>query len=296
MVRTDHEDGGILNPSGDGEKKADDKKADDKKAGEKTASVERSSPLARRRKSGRRESVNTDEAARVDETARVDEAVTAEEIVGASATADETDVADSAPSEDDTAVVSADDRARGISYRDRRPSVKAPVGSGRSSSKTMLIAVGTALGAIVLVAAIVVSIVFTVASSRIDDKRELRADYDQFAQEVVVKLTTLNKDNADSMLDFMNKHTSGRALQQMRESMKQATDLIRQDNMKTKTTVVASAVENADEDDGSVLVVFAWESTAPEAPDKPVIETFRSRIDITRINGDLKLTNYEWVG
>ncbi|MCF8569998.1 hypothetical protein L5G32_06930 [Gordonia sp. HY002] len=203
---------------------------------------------------------------------------------------------DSTSASDSEDAISADDRGRGVSYRDRRPSVKAPVGSGRSSSKTMLIAVGTALGAIVLVAAIVVSIVFMVASARIDDERELRANYDQFAQEVVVKLTTLNKENADSMLDFMNKHTSGRALQQMRESMKQATDLIREDDMKTKTTVVASAVENADEDAGSVLVVFVWESTAPEAPDKPVIETFRSRIDITRINGDLKLTNYEWVG
>ena len=298
MVRTDHEDGGILNPSGDDERKA---------------SAERSSPLSRRRKSGRRdgaeaaepvkpeESVTSEAAAKSDEAVDADEAapdqVTVEKADSESLDADPVAVeGDSTSAGDDTAVMSADDRGRGISYRDRRPSVKAPVGAGASSSKTLLVAIGTALGAIVLVAAIALSIVFTVASARIDDKRELRANYDQFAQEVVVKLTTLDKENADSMLDFMNKHTSGRALQQMRESMKQATDLIRKDNMKTKTTVVASAVENADEDAGSVLVVFVWESTAPEAPDKPVIETFRSRIDITWINGDLKLTNYEWVG
>lgn len=161
---------------------------------------------------------------------------------------------------------------------------------------TVLLAVTGALGFLLLLVSIVLAVVFTTASARIDDDRELRAGYDQFAQEVVVKLTTLNKDNADDMLEFMNKHTSGRALQEMRESMKQATDLIREDDMKTKTTVVASAVEKADEDTGSVLVVFVWESTAPEAPDKPIVETFRSRINITRINGDLKLTNYEWVG
>ncbi|WOC11768.1 hypothetical protein [Gordonia sp. MP11Mi] len=273
MVRTDHEDGGVLRPprpgSGEGLGPGEGEGPGD---GERKAAVRRTSPLARRRKTDNKEAV-----ADVDVPASDDEPQ-----------AEETD--------GDSAALSADDRTRGVSYRDRRPSVKAPVGSGRSSSSTAMIAVSGALGVIVLVAAIVLTIVFTAASARIDDKRELRAEYDQFAQEVVVKLTTLNKDNADSMLDFMNKHTSGRALQEMRESMKQATDLIREDDMKTKTTVVASAVENADEDTGSVLVVFVWESTAPEAPNKPVIETFRSRIDITRINDDMKLTNYEWVG
>ncbi|MCF8589606.1 hypothetical protein [Gordonia liuliyuniae] len=278
MVRTDHEDGGVLRSPGSGPDGGPGPDEDAQKA-----AVKRTSPLARRRKPGKKDAAEPDQTAGADQTP-------------ADAGASETDEAPQPEDAADEPAVSADDRTRGVSYRDRRPSVKAPVGSGRSSSSTVIIAVAGALGVIVLVAAVVLSVVFATASARIDDKRELRAEYDQFAQEVVVKLTTLNKDNADSMLDFMNKHTSGRALQEMRESMKQATDLIREDDMKTKTTVVASAVEKADEDTGSVLVVFVWESTAPEAPDKPVIETFRSRIDITQINDDMKLTNYEWVG
>ncbi len=274
MVRTDHEDGGVLKPEPDGTAK-------------QTGTVRKSSPLSRRKKSQGKAPAPAD-ASKVD--LAKDEEQTADPSSEETSAVEATDAAETTAS-DDTAVV----KPEGLSYRARRGSVKAPMSASPSLKRQVLPAVGIALGAVLLIASIVLTIVFTTASSRIDDDRELRAGYDQFAQEVVMKMTTLNKENADSMYKFMQEHTSGRAQQQFRESMKQATDLIRQDNMKTTTTVAASAVEKADEDAGSVLVVFVWQGIAPEAPQQPDVQTFRARISITRINDDLKMTNFEWV-
>ncbi|GED99614.1 hypothetical protein nbrc107696_00610 [Gordonia spumicola] len=275
MVRTDHEDGPVLNPDS----------PDDTK---KTAAVRKSSPVSRRRKPSSKAAPTPD--------------------TGVSADAETDDVADTTEKVDlekseTVAAVETVDAAEAqtvvagpqpVSYRARRSSVKAPMGSSSGGVK-LLPVLAVVFGALLLIGSIVASSIFLVRSSDINDERALRASYDQFAQEVVIKLTTLDKANADDMYKFMLEHTSGRAKTQFDASMKQARDLIKSDNMKTTTTVVASAVEKAEQDQGSVLVVFVWQGIAPEAPQQPDIQTFRSRISITRINGDLKMTNFEWV-
>ncbi|GAA4664501.1 hypothetical protein [Gordonia humi] len=316
MVRADHEGGGLLNPEPDGPRKK---------------LVEKSSPLSRRRKTSARrgrespdpfESGESNDASASSDALDSSDSSELSDPIGSSdpselsdpgeasdaselsesgeasdasgSTGVETPETDAADAADDTVAVSADDRDRGVSYRARRTSVKAPIGTG-SSRGTTLVVVSSVLGALLLVAAIAATIVFSVLSARIDDDQALRTEYDQFAQQAVVNLTTLNPDNADAMLEFMNKHTSGRVLQDMRESMKQATDLIREDDVKTKTTIAASAVEKFDGDSASVLVVFAWHATFPEAPDKPTDTSFRARIGVTRINDELKMTSIDWV-
>ena len=285
MVRTDHEDGGVLKPESDGVAK-------------KPATVRKSSPVSRRRKStGKAPAPVVSEESTDDVT--VDDAVTAEAAATDGGADVESAKAGADVAADATAESDGDDAAyvptEGVSYRARRSSVKAPVSASPSAKKVLLPAIAGIVAAVVLIASVVLTAGFLVGSSRIDDNRELRTSYDQFAQEVVIKMTTLNKENADSMYKFMQEHTSGRAQQQFRDSMKQATDLIRADDMKTTTTIAASAVEDADEDAGSVLVVFVWQGIAPEAPQQPDIQTFRARISITRINDDLKMTNFEWV-
>ncbi|MDR2280465.1 MAG: hypothetical protein LBE07_06390 [Gordonia sp. (in: high G+C Gram-positive bacteria)] len=286
MVRTDHEDGGVLKPESEGVAK-------------KPGTVRKSSPVSRRRKpTGKAPAPVVSEESTDDVT--LEDAVTAQESAAegdeaevdlAKTRAGAADDVTAEPEDDDAAYVPTE----GVSYRARRSSVKAPVSASPSAKKVLLPAIAGIVAAVVLIAAVVLTAVFLVGSSRIDDTRELRTGYDQFAQEVVIKMTTLNKENADSMYKFMQEHTSGRAQQQFRDSMKQATDLIRADDMKTTTTIAASAVEDADQDAGTVLVVFVWQGIAPEAPQQPDIQTFRARISITRINDDLKMTNFEWV-
>ncbi|WP_143965775.1 hypothetical protein [Gordonia zhaorongruii] len=306
MVRPDHENGEVLKPESDGPKK-------------ETSSVQRSSPLSRRRK-GTRPGPETPAAAEpaADDSAADDSAVDgnadgssvddtaaehAADDAAKTSTAD-TSAADASSAADaDTASTedadsaSADDRQREVRYRERRTSVKAkaPVGKGSSAPGKLLPALAVSLAALVLIGAIVATVIFTVLSSRIDDKRDLRAEYNQFAQEAIVTMTTLNPKNADKLQAFAKEHTSGRAQQQMRDSIKQAAELIRKDNMKTETTIAASAAEKVEADSGSVLIVFAWKATAPEDPEHPDVQTFRARVDMTRINGELKMTNLEWV-
>ncbi|WP_132992283.1 hypothetical protein [Gordonia zhaorongruii] len=302
MVRPDHENGEVLKPESDGPKK-------------ETSSVQRSSPLSRRRK-GTRPGLETPAAAEpaaddsaadgnadgssVDDTAAEHAAKTSTAATSAADTsaADESSTADAdTASTEDADSASADDRQREVRYRERRTSVKAkaPVGKGSSAPGKLLPALAVSLAALVLIGAIVATVIFTVLSSRIDDKRDLRAEYNQFAQEAIVTMTTLNPKNADKLQAFAKEHTSGRAQQQMRDSIKQAAELIRKDNMKTETTIAASAAEKVEADSGSVLIVFAWKATAPEDPEHPDVQTFRARVDMTRINGELKMTNLEWV-
>ncbi|GAC79117.1 Mce-associated membrane protein [Gordonia malaquae] len=295
MVRTDHEDGEVLKPESDGVAK--------KTAG----TVRKSSPVSRRRKSsGKAAPAVPEETTDLVEPSGDDDVsdqVSDDDVVADDAAAEvvekpSLEKAGPDTSEDPASDEDGDDAAftpaQGVSYRARRASTKSSV-AAPSIKGGWLPAIGMAVAAVLVVVSIVLTAVFLNESSKINDQRELRASYDQFAQEVIVKMTTLTKDNADEMLQFMKDNTSGRAQQQFRESMKQATDLIREDNMKTTTTIVASAVEKADQDSGSVLVVFVWEGTAPEAPEKPEMQSFRSRVSITRINDALKMTNIEWV-
>ena len=314
MVRTDHEDGGTLSPDSDqpdgdrpdnGEQSGRAEPTNGDRSATAKRAVRRTSPLARRGRSdgakkkaaesgrtGAGEAAADDaaefEAVGPDKPAVADEAPTEKSDDGRSA-----DASDAAKEVDDG---SADDRDRTISYRERRRAVDKPrrtaaVSDGVDVAKAL--AWGAA--AAVVVASLVLAVVFGVQAYRIDDERALRAEYDQFAQDVIVKMTTLTPENADKMLELALNRTSGRAKQMFRENMKQVTDIIRDDKMETKTTILASAVTEATDEDGSVLIVYGWEARAPENPNEPDIATFRARVDVTRINGELKMTNLEWV-
>ena len=79
------------------------------------------------------------------------------------------------------------------------------------------------------------------------------------------------------------------------DSMKQAAGLISEQNLNTKTTILSDAVTKAEQDEGSVMVVYGWQMDPVEKGEEMTVQTFRWRVDITRINGDLKMTNFEWV-
>lgn len=174
----------------------------------------------------------------------------------------------------------AGDRGRGVAYR------------GRDSSSARRI-VAAAVAVAVIVAAVVASVVFAVGISRQDRQTALRTEYSDFAKQVIVNLTSLDPDNTDEALKTLQNETSGRAQQQMQDSMKQATGLIRDQKITTKTTILSDAVTKAEPDEGSVIVVYGWEMTSPGQ--ETTVQTFRWRVDLTRINGAVKMTNFEWV-
>ncbi|MFT3716087.1 MAG: hypothetical protein QM774_09115 [Gordonia sp. (in: high G+C Gram-positive bacteria)] len=148
--------------------------------------------------------------------------------------------------------------------------------------------------AVVAVLAIAASTFFVIATARLHHERDLRAEYSSFAKTTIVKLMTLNPDNADSMYDFAMKETSGRAQQMFRDNMKQVADLVRKGDAKTETKVLAEAVSEAGDDEGTVLMVVGWVDKSASDTD-PVLLTYRWKVDMTRINGALKLTNLEFV-
>lgn len=44
-----------------------------------------------------------------------------------------------------------------------------------------------------------------------------------------------------------------------------------------------------------MIVVYGWQMKPEDPKEETIVQTFRWRIDITRINGELKMTNFEWV-
>ena len=161
--------------------------------------------------------------------------------------------------------------------------------------RSSLTVVAVAATAFIVVAGIVLSAVFGVQAYRINQDRELRAEYSSFAQKMVVSLFTLNADNADQMYKNVMENTSGRAKQMFQENMKNTAKMIREGDMVTKATVLADAVSKIEEDEGSVLVVLDWIGHPKKEEKAAQSASFRLRVDITRINGDLKMTYLDWV-
>ncbi|EGD55412.1 hypothetical protein [Gordonia neofelifaecis] len=290
MVRPDHEDGGVLNSPEDSKPDDGRPESDRPEAGRPEAVVRRSSPLSGRRKKAPQPAAEPETAEVPDEDAEPAEAEQPE--------------AESAPTEVEPTEVEptevepdADEVARNAAYRERRRNKsvvrKSARDDVRSGSRLTIIAV--ALTALVVVVGVVLSAVFGYQYYKIEQQREWRAEYSTFAQQMVVSMSTLDPDNADQMYKNAMEKTSGRAKQMFQENMKQVADMVRKGDMVTKTTIVADAVSKADEDEGSVLVVYAWEGHPKN--DKKNVEstTFRARVDMTRINGELKMTYFDWV-
>lgn len=151
------------------------------------------------------------------------------------------------------------------------------------------------LAGVALVAVVVVATLFGIGKYRYDQREQLRAEYAAFAEQVTVNLTTLTPSNVDRLQKTLLDETSGYAKQQMEQAVGQTVALVKQGQMSTKTTVLSTAVTRADPDRGSAIMVFGWTSTPKDPKQETAVETYRWRVDMTRINGQLKLTNFEWV-
>ncbi|WP_232017026.1 hypothetical protein [Gordonia insulae] len=199
----------------------------------------------------------------------------------------------------------------GLSYRERR---KARADSGRpdggdhvpgaddskvryrgkSSAGAKRVALASVC-VVAIIACVAVSVVFGLGIHRYGEKNDLRTEYSDFAQQMIVNLTTLNPKNVDGALKTLEDKTSGRAQQQMQDSMKQAVGLVKDQNLTTETTILSDAVTKAEPDEGTVIVVYGWQMKSPDPKEETIVQTFRWRVQMTRINGDLKMTNFEWV-
>ncbi|OPX13772.1 hypothetical protein [Gordonia sp. i37] len=205
-------------------------------------------------------------------------------------------------------VADPDELVSSLSYRERRQRrmAAAPGGDDAApvtkvsalrarSDRSILAWVATGLAVIVIVGCLVASSVFAIALGRIDHQRNLRAEYSSFAQLMTVTMTSLNPGNVDSAMKTMADKTSGTAQQRLNESMGQAVSLIRDQKLDVQSTVISDAVTKADDDEGTVIVVYGWQMKPTDPKEQTIVQTFRWRVDITRINGELKMTDFEWV-
>ncbi|MDY6811188.1 MAG: hypothetical protein SW127_19595 [Actinomycetota bacterium] len=263
----------------------------------------RRAPLRRPRRPDARDTDDTDDTADSGDSADRGDAGAEGADNSAAASADTVDEAADRP----TGKVEADptEVEQRLGYRERRkrrptaPQPTAPTSTGgvryRGTRRSRGWIVGGAVGAVILVASLVAAVVFALGIGRITDEQELRQEYSTFAQQMVVNLTSLNADNVDDAMKTLEDKTSGRAHQQMQDSMKQAVSLVRDQNLDTKSTVISDAVTQATPDEGTVILVYGWQMM-PENPDEQtIVQTFRWRVQITRINDELKMTNFEWV-
>lgn len=168
------------------------------------------------------------------------------------------------------------------------------VRSGREGARLRRVAL-RALAALVLIAVIVVGAVFGVAKHRIDERNDLRAQYAAFAEQVTVNLTSFSPDNVDNLQKTLLEKTSGYAKQQMEQSVSQIVELVKSGKMSTQSHILSTAVTKAEPDSGSAIMVFGWTMKSSDPKDGDAVVTYRWRVDMTRINGEMKFTNFEWV-
>ncbi|MGW0038977.1 hypothetical protein [Gordonia sp. NPDC003376] len=209
---------------------------------------------------------------------------------------------DGAESDGDADTVEAN-----LSYRQRRQRRQAsaarpaPGGVTRSSAlkrrsdRPIGWLVAGLLSVVVIIALLVTAAVFAIGVNRLDHRNDLRAEYSQFAQQMTVSMTSLNPKNVDAALKTMQDKTSGTAQQRLSQSMSQVVSLVREQNLEVASSVLSDAVTKATDSDGSVIVVYGWQMKPENPKEETIVQTFRWRIDITRINGELKMTNFEWV-
>jgi Mce-associated membrane protein len=218
-----------------------------------------------------------------------------------------------------TADTDGDDRAESdeslapvrVSYRERRAAgrgatkrktapASGPAGRVPARVKGSMRGLGIALLALLAIGLIsamaVASTLFVMGSNKIDNRNEQRAEYSAFARQIITNLTTLNPQNIDASIKSFQDNTSGKAMEQTGQSMEQTVNMIKSENVSTKGTVISDAVTASDADSATVIMVSSWEMNQPNVPDQQtVLQTFRWRLDITKINGAMKLTNFEWV-
>ncbi|MGU3291865.1 hypothetical protein [Williamsia sp. M5A3_1d] len=199
---------------------------------------------------------------------------------------------------------SPDRSGAALGYRQRRSAVATTRSRIDRSRLGLLLAGG--VGAIVLIALVVASTLFAVNTSSIDDASAQRAQYSAFARQMIVNLTSLSPSTIDTATDTFENDTSGKALQQLQDTMQQTTDLIKTQGVSTKGTILSDAVVDSDADSATVLIVSGWTmknpppaqgsaAVPPVTGDDTVVQTFRWKVVVTKINGAMKLTDIEWV-
>ncbi|WP_448222611.1 hypothetical protein [Gordonia iterans] len=317
MVRADHEDGGVLNSD------------DEDRVKRPAPVVTKSSPLGRKPKAGKRragtpkpgkqaksgpESVEKSAIPGIGEDRAdpgADDRTDTVDPASRDADGPDEDTADTDAADTDADDADAAPESVAVGYRDRRVATQrrrtareaaasakksgTAASSGSTDQRTALWVVGLCVGTVVLVAGTVLSIFFGMRYAEIQDERELRAEYATFARQVVVQMTTLDAENADNMYKLAMEKTSGRAQQVFRDNMKTVSELIRQGDAETKTTVLTEAVSKATPDEGEVLMVVGWEHRSKDADEAPLFQTFRYQVGMTRLNGELKVTELEFV-
>jgi Mce-associated membrane protein len=162
----------------------------------------------------------------------------------------------------------------------------------RVDSRTALFGLGAAVLTVLLLAA---SIFFGVGAYRAQQREDLRAEYDAFAQQVTVNLTSLNKTNVDDIRKTLLDKTSGTAYENLSMVTQQIITQIEQHGIETQGRVLSSAVIEAEPDYGKVLMVLGWTQRIGNESSDVESQVFRWRVEMRRINGALKLTKFDWV-
>ncbi len=173
-----------------------------------------------------------------------------------------------------------------------KPSKAGFVTVDRVDSRTALLGLGATALAVLLLAA---SIFFGVGAYRAQQREDLRAEYDAFAQQVTVNLTSLNKTNVDDIRKTLLDKTSGTAYENLSMVTQQIITQIEQHGIETQGRVLSSAVIDAEPDYGKVLMVLGWTQRIGNESNDVESQVFRWRVEMRRINGALKLTKFDWV-
>ena len=178
-----------------------------------------------------------------------------------------------------------------LSYRERRRGVPAVATTAPVRRSRLGLYLSATLVVLVIAGLAAVSVFFAVGTSRIDDRAAQRAEYVAFARQMVVNLTSLSPSTVDSTLDEFRRDASGKALEDTSQTLQQTVDLIKSQNVTTTGTILADAVVSSDADQATVLIVSGWTMNNPQ----PVVQTFRWKVTVSKIDGQMKLTGYEWV-
>lgn len=190
-------------------------------------------------------------------------------------------------------------------YRDRRRAAptkpQAPV-RPRGRSRSVLLALVAVLASVALVAMIVGSVLFATATNRLNSKEDSQQQYVDFAKQIVVNLTTLNPQNVDQLGKQVFDNLSGGALNQMQTNLPGFISAVQKYSYSSKGTIIASAVARddnnepiADANSATVLIVSGYQATSPQDPNDSLLNSFRWKLVVTKINGQLKVTDMQWV-
>ncbi len=196
-----------------------------------------------------------------------------------------------------------------MSYRERRRAGSPGADGGRVVTKRadrsrLGVALAAVVAGVLVVGLVVASVLFAMGTNRVDDRAAQRAQYSAFARQMIVNLTSLSPTTIDQVTNTFETKTSGKALEQLQQSLQQTTDLVKSQGVTTKGTILSDAVVDSDADSATVMLVSGWTmntpppaagATPPPADQGPVVQTFRWKMSITMINGDMKMTDIEWV-